>query len=97
MSLRSNAIRNKTLDEAEAAVRDLSFLPMCTPPPGSTTRTPALRTRAGPEPSTAIPAPAGVPPPPARHAPTCPARPRLPASVPEQNRRQRQQGLPGTV
>jgi len=84
-TLRSNAIRNKTLDEAEAAVRDLSFLPMCTPPPGSTTRTPAPRTPGRPEPSRP-PSPA-----PATGAPTTGApRTDLPgstaasASVPEQ-------------
>lgn len=84
-TLRSNAIRNKTLDEAEAAVGDLSFLPMCTPPPGSTTRTPAPRTPGRPEPSRP-PSPA-----PATGAPTTGApRTDLPdstaasASVPEQ-------------
>ena len=31
-TLRSNVIRNKSLDEAEDAVRALNFLPMCAPP-----------------------------------------------------------------
>ena len=96
-TLRSNAIRNKSLDEAEDAVSDLSFLPMCAPAPAPQPapaprdpRSPAPRTPEPSRPGTqshTTPAPAGKTTAPSTGTPS----PGLPegttaasASVPEQ-------------